>query len=173
MKTATIEIEDKVDELLCVLDSDIAYMQSSLVRLDELRGFVIKRDDSGLSNLLANIQTELSAYAGNESQRQLVRKQLADFFGYDAGQFTLSMLEGLVSDEKRHQVSKKKAELVELVGKLKVEHLSTATLLGECSRFNSMLLKGVFGLDGPGTVTYNSRGSAKKPSEIAFMDMQL
>jgi len=42
MKMVTIEIEDKVDELIAILDGDIRQMQESLSRLNELRGLLVK-----------------------------------------------------------------------------------------------------------------------------------
>jgi hypothetical protein len=56
MKTAMIEIEDKVDQLLAVLDKDIQHIQDTLSTLNELRGLVIKRDDASLHKLLESIQ---------------------------------------------------------------------------------------------------------------------
>jgi len=48
MESTMPGIEAKVDELLAVLDEDIRHVRASLLRLDELRSLVIKRDQAAL-----------------------------------------------------------------------------------------------------------------------------
>jgi len=45
------ELKKNINELLSVLDDDAAYMQENLTRLDQLRGFVVKRDDKSLDKI--------------------------------------------------------------------------------------------------------------------------
>ncbi len=75
MKTAAIEIENKVDELLTVLDRDIRYIRENLSRLNELRSLVVKRDDASLRKLLGSIQSESNSYKDNELKRHLLREE--------------------------------------------------------------------------------------------------
>ncbi len=65
MKTTVINIENKVARLLTVLDRDILHIQQSLLRLDELRDLVVKRDDATLRRLLESIQSESKTYKEN------------------------------------------------------------------------------------------------------------
>ena len=64
MKTTTVEIEDKVDELLILLDRDIQHMQQNLSWLNELRVLVVKREETDLGKLLGSIQTESDSCRG-------------------------------------------------------------------------------------------------------------
>ena len=66
MKPATTSIEDKVDELLLVLDEDIRHIQQSLSWLNELRSLIIKRDDASLGKLLELIRSESEGYRKHE-----------------------------------------------------------------------------------------------------------
>ena len=75
MKTAAIEIENKVDELLTVLDRDIRYIRENLSRLNELRSLVVKRDDASLRKLLGSIQSESNSCKDNELKRHLLREE--------------------------------------------------------------------------------------------------
>jgi len=100
MKTTTIEIEDKVDKLLVVLDSDIRHIRENLSRLNELRGLVIKRDDASLCKLLGTIQSESNSYKDNELKRRLLREELATVWDCGFEQITLSKLEAELSGEK-------------------------------------------------------------------------
>jgi len=172
MKATTIEIEDKVAELLAVLDKDIEHVQETLLRLNELRSLVIKRDDAGLGKLLEGIQAESDSYKSNESQRQSIRKELATAFGCNLEQMTLSRLEASLTKEKKAQVAERKARLSSLAKELKKEHLNTALLLSECTRVNSLLLKSIFDFGKTGTVIYNSNGHTKRQTETAFVNLQ-
>lgn len=173
MKATIISIEDKVDELLLVLDEDIQHIHQSLSRLNELRSLVIKRDDVALGKLLEFIRSDSEGYRNHELKRQSIRKELASALGCGLEQMTLSTLETSLPKEKKGQVAEKKAKLESLIKELKKEHLSTALLLSECARFNKMLLKGVFNLGNTRTVYYGSNGATKHQSDMAFVNLQL
>ena len=172
MKATAIRIEDKVDELLVVLDKDIEHTQQSLSRLNELRSLVIKRDDVALGKLLESIQTESDSYRSHELKRQSIRKELASALGCGLEQMTLSTLEASLPKEKKDQVTGRKAKLKSLIKELNKEHLSTALLLSECARFNRMLLKSVFNLGNTGTVYYGSDGATRQQNDMAFVNLQ-
>lgn len=173
MKTAAIEIEDRVDELLVCLDEDIEHIRENLSNLNRLRALVIKRDDSALGSLLEEIQSESQVYKENELKRQSIRKQLAKSLSCTEGEMTLSRLELSVTEHKKSLISRRKEELRELIEKLRKEYLSTAKLLSECARFNNMLLRSIFDLGNPGIVYYNANGTTKTQNESAFVNMKL
>jgi hypothetical protein len=172
MKAAAIVVEDKVDELLVVLDKDIQHMRESLLQVDELRSLVVKRDEAALSKLLESIQAESDSYRSHELKRQSIRKELATALDCNFEQMTLSRLEVTLAEEKKSQVTERKDKLRSLIAELKKEHLSTAMLLSDCARFNSVLLRSIFDLGKTGTVYYNSDGAAKRQSDTAFVNLQ-
>ena len=172
MKVATIEIEEKIDELLVCLETDVRHMQESLSNLNELRALVIKRDDTALGKLLENIRAESNRYANHESSRQSMRKELAGILCCNFEQVTLSALKAFLPQAKKEQVTRMQTELKALTGELKKEHLRTALLLSECARFNSLLLRSIFDLGQTGAVYYNSNGATKRQMDTAFMNLQ-
>ncbi len=172
MKTMVITIEAKVDELLAVLDRDIRHMQESVVRLNELRSLVVRRDDMALSKLLESIKSQSDGYQSNESKRQSIRKELATALNCSLGQMTLSRLEAELTGEKKARVTEKKAKLRSLAEQLKNEHLGTAMLLSDCARFNNKLLNSIFELGRTGTITYDSSGSAKRQTDRGFVNLR-
>jgi hypothetical protein len=172
MKTAVFEIEDKVNQLLAVLDKDIRHIEDTLSRLNELRSFVVKRDDASLQKLFESIQSESNSYKENESKRRLLRQELATALNCDFKQMTLSGLETELTGEKKTEVTQRKIKLKTLAAKLKKEYSSTVMLLSDCARFNSMLLKSVLELGQAGTITYNPRGFAERGANSAFMNLQ-
>jgi len=172
MKTTMFEIEDKVNQLLAVLDKDIQNIENTLSRLNDLRGFVVKRDDDSLQKLLESVQSESNSYKENESKRRLLRQELADALNCDFKQMTLSRLETELTGEKKAEAAKRKIKLKTLAGKLKKEHSSTVMLLSDCARFNNTLLKSILELGQAGTITYSPRGFAERQANSAFMNLQ-
>ena len=172
MKSTGTEIEDKVDELLACLDKDSQHIQQSLSQLNQLRSFVIKRDDSSLSKLLKVIQIEAESNRNNESKRQNVRKELANALGYDTEQLTLTVLEANLPKEITARVVNKKTKLMSLVNELKKEYFSTVLLLSECTRFNNLLLNKIFDIGKTGAVYYNSNGATKQQTDMAFVNLR-
>ena len=77
MSITPVEMEDRVDRLFAVLDVESEHLRNCLSRLGELRCLVIKRDEAALSKLLEDIHTEAEDYAGNESKRLALRRELA------------------------------------------------------------------------------------------------
>jgi len=172
MKATAIAIEDKVDELLAFLDRDIQHIQESLLKLNELRRLVIKRDDAALGKLLESIEAEADSYRRHELNRQSIRKELANALGCNIEQMTLSTLETSLPKGKKAQVTQRKAKLRSLIKELKKEHLSTALLLSECARFNKLLLKSIFDVGKTEVVYYDSNGATRRQTDTAFVNLQ-
>jgi len=172
MKTLPVEIEEKIDRLLAVLDNDIRHMEETLSRLNELRAFVIKRDDVSLRKLLENTRVEVDNYKDNELKRRILREELAIALGCSIEQMTLSRLEAELSGDKKKEVARRKIKVQTLAGRLKKEHLNTAILLSDCARFSRMLLKNIFELGGTGVMTYGPRGYAEHQTNRAFVNLQ-
>ena len=173
MKATAIGIDDKVDDLLACLDKDVRRMEESLSQLNELRTLVIKRDDAALGKLLESIQAESDRHRSNELNRQSIREELAGDLGCDLKQMTLSALEASLPGAKKDRVTRMKAKLRSLVEELRKEHLSTALLLSECTRFNNLLLKSIFEFARTGAVYYNSNGATRRQIDTAFVNLQL
>ena len=172
LQKATKLKNDKIDELLAVLDKDIEHIQDSLLRLDKLRSLLIKPNNGSLDKLLESIRADSDNYAANETKRQSIRRELSATFGCDVEQMTLSKLEADLEGQQKNQITEKRTKLNLLTEELKKEHLSTAMLLSDCARFNSLLLKTIFDFGKAGTVYYDSDGSAKRQSDAAFVNLQ-
>jgi hypothetical protein len=173
-------VQDKVNELLAVLDRDIQHIQKSLSWLNELRAMVIKRDEVALSKLLKQIQAEADNYTVNELERQSIRKDLADALDCRIEQITLSGLEAALPKEKKILLTDRRIKLKGLIEQLKKEHLSTALLLSQCARFNNLLLRTIFyprSNSGTQMLMYTPSGATKQPRctspSSAFLSLQL
>jgi len=172
MKTMTIEIEDKVARLLAVLDNDIQNIQDNLSRLNELRGYVVKRDEKSLQNLLTKIQMESGIYKENVQLRKHLREELAGAIDCSFEQMTLSRLETELSGDIKNEVTQRKTLLKTLASKLKKEHTSTLMLLSTCARFNRTLLKSILEFGNKGTVTYGPKGITEQSNNSALLNTE-
>lgn len=159
MRAISEDLGGLVEELAAVLDENIHQVKLTIVRLDELRGAVIKRDEAGLKALLLTIQDENPAYSMVESRREVIRKRLAGLLGCSAEDLNLSRICECLSEEKKEAILSRQKELQVLARRLRLEHTSTRVLLMECRRFNKALLRGIFG-EGEEGITYDKRGGA-------------
>ncbi|MBL7153474.1 MAG: flagellar export chaperone FlgN [Phycisphaerae bacterium] len=173
MESTTLGIEGGVDDLLAVLDEDIRHVRASLLRLDELRSLVVKRDQAALGGLLERIRGESQEYSTNESKRESIRREFAAALDCGVGDVTLSRLEAVLPGENSIEVAQRKAELRSLTEELKREHSKTMMLLSDCARFNSALLRDILELGRTGAITYGSDGAAKVQSDSVFVSLQL
>jgi hypothetical protein len=173
MNEQAIEITGKVEELLSVLARDISHVEYAASKLNELRVFVIKRDEKGLSRLLEEIREEAKDYHVNEQRRSLIRTKLAELFGCKPQELTLSFIKNRVTGAAKTAITENQEKLKTLVRNLQVEYASTATLLSDCARINSALLKVVFDRSRTGLVCYDSAGLTTRESDAAFMNMHL
>ena len=173
MKTTSIGIQDKIDELLTCLDKDSRHIEESLSQLNELRRLVIKRDDAALGELLADIQAESGRYKSHELNRKSILRELAKALGCNLEQMTLSALETTLPETRKAQIAQRKAKLTSLIEEFKKEHLSTALLLSECARFNNLLLKSILDIGKTGAVYYSSDGITRRQTDTAFVNLQL
>jgi len=172
MKPARIEMKDKIDQLLAVLDKDIKHVEQSLTCLNDLRSFVIKRDTVALAGLLEKIRAESDNYVANELKRLSLRKELADAFDCEPQQMNLSKLEANAPEQDKAQINRRKAKLTRLTKKLRQEHIATVMLLAECGRLNRLLVKTIFDTNTSSTVTYDSNGTAARQAGTAFVNLQ-
>jgi hypothetical protein len=168
-----VSVEELVGELIGVLDADVEAMERNISRLSELRGYVIKRDDKALGTLLDVIRAESGEHVSHEGRRNEIRRQLGAIFGVEARELTLSFLQKHLAESHTVELKDRKERLASLVKELRAEYLSTALLLNECARINSMLLRGILGGAGAEATCYGSDGLTQRQEASAFMNIRL
>jgi hypothetical protein len=173
MNEQTVEISHKTQDLLGVLERDIEHIGRTVSYLNELRGLVIKRDEKGMCRLLDVIRTESQEYAGNEQRRNLMRKEMAEVLGCRPEELTLTFLKKGASGQALTAIAEAQQKLKTMVERLQREYTATVTLVSDCARINSLLLKTVFERNLPGLVCYDSAGLTKRQGDAAFMNMRL
>jgi len=173
MSEQMIALSHKAEELLGILEGDIEHVERASLRLNELRSFVIKRDEKELGRLLDTIRTEAQEYSDNEQRRCLIREDMAGLLGCRPAELTLSVLKTRVPEPLKTAVAESQKKLRALVERLQKEYVSTVALLSDCARINSLLLKIVFGRSRTGLLCYDSAGQTTRGADAAFMSMRL
>jgi len=166
------EADARVTALLDVLDEDIRHVEATLLRLDALRGLLIKRDDAALQKLLEEIHQQGERYAATECRRQDLRRELAGDLGCSEGELTLSKLLGQVAGHDRAALTERQTRLKTLIARLKREHTLTALLISDCAKFNRAVLQIFLGPAGKMGTLYSANGAAKHSTGTALLNLQ-
>ncbi len=167
-----VAVQTRVTVLLDVLDEDIRHVETTLVKLDTLRGLLIKRDDGALERLLEDIHKRGEEYAATERRRQDLRRDLATDLGWKEGDVTMTNLLTQVAGHLRSALAERQTRLKVLIARLKREHALTALLISDCGRFNRSLLQVFLGPFGKAGATYSPTGAAQRPAGMALLNMQ-
>ena len=186
MNDQGIILAGKAEELLGVLEKEAGHIEWTVSKLDELRGFLIKRDEKGLKGLLEDIKTQQQVYSGVERRREDLREEISGLLGYSPQMLTLSVLMGHIGEPARldspdasrarrakNAIAGAQRKLKSLVGDLQKAYAGTVTLMSECSRINSILLKIVFERGRSGLVCYDSAGQTPRQQDAAFMSTRI
>jgi len=164
-------IETKVDVLLSVLDDDIRHVDTTVTQLDALRTLLIKRDETGLEQLLRELRGQGQQYRAVEDRRQALCRELAGELGCDARSVTLSVLRKVVSGSRRAALADRQQRLKAQMQRLRREHRLTQALVVDCARFNHSLMRAFFGADGERRTTYGATGVARHQTDVALVNL--
>jgi uncharacterized protein YejL (UPF0352 family) len=173
MNEQTATLSQKIEDLLGVLQRDIEHIERTALWLNDLRGFVIKRDEKGMGRLLADIQADGQEYSINEQCRCQIREELAGLLCCKPKELTLSVLGRSVAEPAKTAIAESQRKLRAMAERLQKEYVSTVSLLSDCSRINSHLLRAIFERSRSGVVCYDSAGQTSRRTEAAFMSARL
>lgn len=172
MPTLDTGITQNAVELLTVLDEDIEHLEKAREQLKQMRESVIKRDESALRQILEQTQAANLAYQQVPRKRARVRAILARQLGLRPEQVTLTELARNLEETMSGQVMQKQKTIAELMEKIKPEQETTMMLLRECARFNSILIRSIFG-NGKDSVTYSSSGQSRWEARKGFVNYKM
>ncbi len=172
MPTVDTSIHQKVNQLLAVLDEDIEHLTTARERLRQMREAVIKRDEAALRNILEQANTANQAYQQVPRKRARARAALARQLDCPPENLNLTALAGYLDAETRQQVLDKQKQISELMAQIGPEHTTTLLLLRECARFNTILIRSIFG-SGKESVTYSSSGQSRWEAQKGFVNYKM
>lgn len=171
MKKTPIELDrDLLAELHEILDLEQQRMEQTLGQLDELRSAVIRRDETGLQDLLNQIQIRQNDFSGLDQRRQTLRRRLAERIGCPESQLNLTRLIRGLPAEQGDPLRQRQQQLRKQIRELKMEHHLTGLLLADCARLNRMLLRAMLGGVGD---SYNAQGRSNWQVQDRLVSVQM
>ena len=165
------QTEKDIAEMLEILDSDIVNTESDINILNELRGYLVSRDEKNMLGLLYAVRSIIQNRQESQTKRFNIRKKLAQSFGCAVEKLTLSRLCEYAEEPLRTAVAERRTVLTNIVERFKTEYEATVFLLSDCARFNSLLLRSLIGLSSTESVTYKP-GKVNRANSAAFINMQ-
>ncbi len=166
----TMNIEEKTRQLLSVLNKEEITLEKAVKWLDQLREFIIKRDSVSLDRLLKEIRSASDTYAMNEYARQNLRRELSGMLEMDFEDVCLSAIADYASEDLRQELLETRQRLSQLGEVLKKKGRSTAMLVREYARLNTMMLNKLLQLGSSETMTYNADGRTGRSAHRALMN---
>lgn len=172
MIAATPGVLALVEEMLPVLNEEIALLTLRRAQLETLSKALIENDDKALERLLAEMEETQQIQADTERKLQALRAALANAVGCDPNRLRLASLMERLDDEHRAMLDYRRQRIILLVKAVRAQHLRTTMHLLESARINRMLLEGLF----PRTQsvgTYDVHGSSCWHPDGGLVDAEL
>ncbi|MCE5186742.1 MAG: hypothetical protein LLF76_11525 [Planctomycetaceae bacterium] len=167
--TTTI-IQQVLNEVYRFLDTQTAYVEATLERLDHLRAAVIRRDENALQQMFEQVQQESGRKVQYAQAVQMLRQKLANLLNCPIEEIRLSAISTRLEPQAAREVSMRQAALQTLVRRLTNELTATQALLRECARFNRLLLNSMFGRQH--AATYDAHGMSRSNVQGGLMNLR-
>jgi hypothetical protein len=171
MQMTAAVTQQVLNEVNAFLETQTAYVQDALKRLDDLRGAVVRRDEGALTALFDQVRQETERKEQSDQALLLFRRKLAGLLNCLPDRVCLSTVCQQLEPEDRKAVSMRQAALQGLVRRLTNEHRATESLLRECTRFNRLLLNSLCG-NRQEMTTYDARGMNRWSVQGGLMNVR-
>jgi flagellar biosynthesis/type III secretory pathway chaperone len=171
MTPPTMDIDPLVDELVGVLDDEIALLELRVSQLQGMSDAILSRNEEELEKLLDEVERTEQLQSATDSKLKGIRMALAGVFGCEPDEMKLSRLILELPPEKRLAVSHRREHIVRITETLRRKHLETAILLSECARINRMLLSAMFP-DSQTATTYSAEGAEVWRPDTGLVDAE-
>ena len=158
MISTAADITDLVNELLSVLDEEIALLDLRRSQLEAVSRAVIDRDDDALERLIGQIEQAWHSQVRGDLKLKALCRALAESLGQSQQKVKLVELSDKLPKAQRLDVDLRRGRIVLQAQRFRKQHLETVVLLSECARINRLLLEGL--LPGSETVTTYEKGGA-------------
>ena len=171
MKMEPMELDgDLLAELNEVLDCEQRRVEQTLVQFNDLRSALIRRDETGLQEMLNQIQTRQDEFSRLDQRRHRLGHRLAQWIGCDPLEVNLTRLIRRLPPDQGRPLRQRQQQLSRQVRQLKMEHHLTGLLLADCARLNRTLLRAMLGGVGD---SYNAQGRSSWQVQDRLVSVQM
>jgi hypothetical protein len=161
-----------IEELLSILDEEIALLNKKSAELEALSGAIIERDDERLVALLGEMEQTLQAQSATDVKLDALRMTFAEITGCSHPEMKLSRLIEELGESERVKVDYRRQQIVILAERLKDQYMAVAITLRESARINRVILEGLFPEARPVT-TYSASGPKSWTPETGLLDSEM
>lgn len=172
MSTATPGMSALLEELLGLLDEEIALLTVRRSQLEALSTVLVEGDPDATERLLHEMEQTQTRQADTDRKLQALRAALANALGRDERELRLAGLVQELPEPIRSAVDYRRQQIVGLVEDLRRQHLGTTMQLVECVRINRMLLEGLFGAE-QSLMMYDMHGTPARGPGGGLVDAEL
>ena len=150
------DMDAHVQRLLAEMDAEIERLRLRLVQLEQLSQALVAGDEESLERLLAQMDAGQGPQAEADARLAEARRALAQALGCPGQRMSqwLARLEG----HDRWEIQRRRSSILDLMGRLRRQHLASVTLLAECARVNRLLLDALMPRSG-GVTVYGTGGA--------------
>ncbi len=160
-----------LDELLSILDDELALLDRRRDQLHQLFEVVMAREYIRLGGLLEGVEAIQRDQAGVDIRLAAARRNLARRLGCDEQNLRLSEVIDLVGGRKGARIELRREQIIAQAEKIRKDNWQVATMLGECTKINRSMLEAIFPHKTRVT-TYGSRGSKTWQSSQSLVDSE-
>ena len=161
-----------IDELVVLLDEEIALLEQRRSQLEALSGALLDRDNGRMEGLLAEIEQAMLVQTRVDLKLRALRNALADAFACPQEEMKLAKLLNLLEGEQKLALEYRRQQIIVLTDELRQQHLQTCLFLLESSRINRLLLENLFPNSEP-VVTYGMDGRDQWRPDTGLVDAEL
>lgn len=127
------------------LDCQIDLLGRREAELDALSESIIANDNDRMERVLDEMAQSRQHQAQADARFQAARDELAGRLGWPAGNTRLERLLGIVGQNDRRLLARRRRQVTDLAERIRRKHRQTAVLLAECARINRLLIECIVG----------------------------
>jgi len=161
-----------IEELLGILDEEIALLNKKSAELEALSNAIIERDDARLVTLLEEMEETLQAQSATDVKLDALRATFAEITGCSHSEMKLSRLIETLGEGEKVKVDYRRQQILILAERLRDQYMSVGITLRESARINRVILEGLFPEVRPVT-TYSASGSKYWTPETGLLDSEM
>lgn len=145
------------EQLLVILDEQIALLHDRRGQLEQLTEAALARDEQAMESLVTEIERSGQQQSLTDVKLRAIRANIARTLKVKAADLRLAVVATMLPPADGAALDLRRNQVMQLCGQLRRQHLTTSVVLQECSRVNRLLLMALTGQE-EGPATYGQGG---------------
>jgi len=172
MISLTPDIQSLIEQLLRIMDEEIALLDVRRRQMGLLAEAILDSDDDAMEKLLSQIEHAQQQQSAVDLRLSAIRNTIALALKMATDQMRLSWLIKQLPPQEAVEIEYRRQQIILLVSKFRRQHMTTAILLVESARINRMMLESIFP-QGETVETYDAGGVRPWRRSAGLVDTEL